>query len=171
MRWAVTPQKGKATRPRPQEVAELGPSPGLLRASQAYPLHYLLTAAWEPASVPTIPYRSREGQILAQGHTSSILPQAWLLPGAISTEPGPRVLGNLPCILKQKASPPLDLLQQLHGKNLVFSDGYMVKETIGVGSYSVCKRCVHKATNMEYAVKVGLQPCIWAGGRVAQRPM
>lgn len=25
-----------------------------------------------------------------------------------------------------------------------------------MGSYSVCKRCVHKATNMEYAVKVGL---------------
>ncbi|KAM7098052.1 ribosomal protein S6 kinase alpha-1 isoform 8-T8 [Molossus nigricans] len=44
--------------------------------------------------------------------------------------------------------------RQLHGKNLVFSDGYVVKETIGVGSYSVCKRCVHKATNMEYAVKV-----------------
>jgi p90 ribosomal S6 kinase len=52
--------------------------------------------------------------------------------------------------------PPVCLLQQLHGKNLVFSDGYVVKETIGVGSYSVCKRCVHKATNMEYAVKVGL---------------
>uniref|UniRef100_A0A7N4P1W5 non-specific serine/threonine protein kinase n=1 Tax=Sarcophilus harrisii TaxID=9305 RepID=A0A7N4P1W5_SARHA len=44
--------------------------------------------------------------------------------------------------------------QQLHGKSLVFSDGYVVKETIGVGSYSVCKRCIHKATNMEYAVKV-----------------
>jgi p90 ribosomal S6 kinase len=40
---------------------------------------------------------------------------------------------------------------------LVFSDGYVVKETIGVGSYSVCKRCVHKATNMEYAVKVSLR--------------
>uniref|UniRef100_A0A4W2F9A9 Ribosomal protein S6 kinase n=2 Tax=Bos TaxID=9903 RepID=A0A4W2F9A9_BOBOX len=46
------------------------------------------------------------------------------------------------------------VVQQLHGKNLVFSDGYVVKETIGVGSYSECKRCVHKATNMEYAVKV-----------------
>uniref|UniRef100_A0A8C5UFC5 non-specific serine/threonine protein kinase n=1 Tax=Malurus cyaneus samueli TaxID=2593467 RepID=A0A8C5UFC5_9PASS len=44
--------------------------------------------------------------------------------------------------------------QQLHGKNVQFSDGYVVKEAIGVGSYSVCKRCVHKATNMEYAVKV-----------------
>lgn len=46
------------------------------------------------------------------------------------------------------------LLQQLHGKNVQFNDGYVVKEAIGVGSYSVCKRCIHKATNMEYAVKV-----------------
>ncbi|XP_075408910.1 ribosomal protein S6 kinase alpha-1 isoform X1 [Tenrec ecaudatus] len=51
-------------------------------------------------------------------------------------------------------APLNSVVQQLHGKNLVFSDGYVVKETIGVGSYSVCKRCVHKATNMEYAVKV-----------------
>ncbi|XP_045714940.1 ribosomal protein S6 kinase alpha-1 isoform X1 [Phyllostomus hastatus] len=51
-------------------------------------------------------------------------------------------------------APLHSVVQQLHGKNLVFSDGYVVKETIGVGSYSVCKRCVHKATNMEYAVKV-----------------
>ncbi|XP_062996182.1 ribosomal protein S6 kinase alpha-1 isoform X1 [Elgaria multicarinata webbii] len=53
--------------------------------------------------------------------------------------------------------PPLPLhsvVQQLHGKNLQFSDGYVVKEAIGVGSYSVCKRCVHKATSTEYAVKV-----------------
>uniref|UniRef100_A0A8C5UIF4 non-specific serine/threonine protein kinase n=1 Tax=Malurus cyaneus samueli TaxID=2593467 RepID=A0A8C5UIF4_9PASS len=53
------------------------------------------------------------------------------------------------------AQPPLhSVVQQLHGKNVQFSDGYVVKEAIGVGSYSVCKRCVHKATNMEYAVKV-----------------
>uniref|UniRef100_A0A8C4DE58 non-specific serine/threonine protein kinase n=1 Tax=Dicentrarchus labrax TaxID=13489 RepID=A0A8C4DE58_DICLA len=45
-------------------------------------------------------------------------------------------------------------LQQLHGKNLLFSDGYVLKEDIGMGSFSVCKRCVHKATNTEYAVKV-----------------
>ncbi|XP_004603531.1 ribosomal protein S6 kinase alpha-1 [Sorex araneus] len=51
-------------------------------------------------------------------------------------------------------APLHSVVQQLHGKNLVFSDGYVVKETIGVGSYSVCKRCVHKATNTEYAVKV-----------------
>ena len=102
-------------------------------------------------------YRSREGQILTEGHTASILPQAtWFLPSAISIEPGPWVLANFPCILKQRVSPTFWSLQQLHGKNLVFSDGYVVKETIGVGSYSVCKRCVHKATNMEYAVKVGL---------------
>uniref|UniRef100_A0A803YL99 non-specific serine/threonine protein kinase n=1 Tax=Meleagris gallopavo TaxID=9103 RepID=A0A803YL99_MELGA len=53
------------------------------------------------------------------------------------------------------AQPPLhSVVQQLHGKNIQFSDGYVVKEAIGVGSYSVCKRCIHKATNMEYAVKV-----------------
>ena len=33
---------------------------------------------------------------------------------------------------------------------------YEVKEDIGVGSYSVCKRCIHKATNMEFAVKVSV---------------
>ncbi|RXM95886.1 Ribosomal protein S6 kinase 2 beta [Acipenser ruthenus] len=49
---------------------------------------------------------------------------------------------------------PLSLNRQLHGKNLHFNDGYNVKEDIGVGSYSVCKRCVHKTTNTEYAVKM-----------------
>lgn len=44
--------------------------------------------------------------------------------------------------------------QQLHGNNIHFTDGYDIKEDIGVGSYSVCKRCVHKATDAEYAVKV-----------------
>ncbi|XP_074189916.1 ribosomal protein S6 kinase alpha-2 isoform X4 [Rhinolophus sinicus] len=46
------------------------------------------------------------------------------------------------------------IVQQLHGNNIHFTDGYEVKEDIGVGSYSVCKRCVHKATDAEYAVKV-----------------
>uniref|UniRef100_A0A8B9KNC1 non-specific serine/threonine protein kinase n=1 Tax=Astyanax mexicanus TaxID=7994 RepID=A0A8B9KNC1_ASTMX len=50
--------------------------------------------------------------------------------------------------------PPHPVVQQLHGKNIVFSDGYVLKEDIGMGSFSVCKRCVHKATNTEYAVKV-----------------
>lgn len=45
-------------------------------------------------------------------------------------------------------------IQQLHGKNVLFSDGYMLKEDIGMGSFSVCKRCIHKATNTEYAAKV-----------------
>uniref|UniRef100_A0A8D0EEL9 non-specific serine/threonine protein kinase n=1 Tax=Salvator merianae TaxID=96440 RepID=A0A8D0EEL9_SALMN len=43
---------------------------------------------------------------------------------------------------------------QLHRNSIQFTDGYEVKQDIGVGSYSVCKRCVHKATNMEYAVKI-----------------
>uniref|UniRef100_A0A8C9TPU6 non-specific serine/threonine protein kinase n=1 Tax=Scleropages formosus TaxID=113540 RepID=A0A8C9TPU6_SCLFO len=42
---------------------------------------------------------------------------------------------------------------------LQFSDVYDVKEDIGVGSYSICNRCVHKSSKMEFAVKVrpGLQ--------------
>lgn len=35
-----------------------------------------------------------------------------------------------------------------------FTDVYDVKEDIGVGSYSICNRCVHKSAKMEYAVKV-----------------
>ncbi|XP_057346270.1 ribosomal protein S6 kinase alpha-2 isoform X2 [Manis pentadactyla] len=46
------------------------------------------------------------------------------------------------------------IVQQLHGNSIHFTDGYEVKEDIGVGSYSVCKRCVHKATDAEYAVKI-----------------
>lgn len=44
--------------------------------------------------------------------------------------------------------------QQLHGNNIHFSDGYELKEDIGIGAYSVCKRCVHRITSVEYAVKV-----------------
>uniref|UniRef100_A0A3Q3WZ13 non-specific serine/threonine protein kinase n=1 Tax=Mola mola TaxID=94237 RepID=A0A3Q3WZ13_MOLML len=35
-----------------------------------------------------------------------------------------------------------------------FSDTYEIKEDIGVGSYSICKRCISKGTGMEYAVKI-----------------
>ncbi|XP_029459250.1 ribosomal protein S6 kinase alpha-3 isoform X2 [Rhinatrema bivittatum] len=43
---------------------------------------------------------------------------------------------------------------QLHRNSIQFTDGYEMREDIGVGSYSICKRCIHKATNMEYAVKI-----------------
>ncbi|XP_078504843.1 ribosomal protein S6 kinase alpha-2 isoform X1 [Lissotriton helveticus] len=46
------------------------------------------------------------------------------------------------------------IVQQLHGNNIHFTDGYEIKEDIGIGSYSVCKRCVHKSTDAEYAVKI-----------------
>lgn len=77
----------------------------------------------------------------------------------LPSDVGPR-LGDVPCgyALAQRAltaAPALGLSpQQLHGNNLHFTDGYDIKEDIGVGSYSVCKRCVHKATEAEYAVKV-----------------
>ncbi|XP_013372827.1 PREDICTED: ribosomal protein S6 kinase alpha-2 isoform X2 [Chinchilla lanigera] len=51
-------------------------------------------------------------------------------------------------------APVHPIVQQLHGNNIHFTDGYEIKEDIGVGSYSVCKRCVHKATDAEYAVKI-----------------
>ncbi|TKR93330.1 hypothetical protein L596_007808 [Steinernema carpocapsae] len=35
-----------------------------------------------------------------------------------------------------------------------FYEDYDVKEVLGEGSYSVCKRCVQKATRTEYAVKI-----------------
>lgn len=44
--------------------------------------------------------------------------------------------------------------QQLHGSNIRFTDGYELKEDVGIGAYSVCKRCVHRITSVEYAVKV-----------------
>ncbi|XP_078538765.1 ribosomal protein S6 kinase alpha-1 isoform X1 [Lissotriton helveticus] len=44
--------------------------------------------------------------------------------------------------------------KQVPSKNLQFTDVYTVKENIGTGSFSVCKRCIHKTTNMEYAVKI-----------------
>ncbi|KAM6253327.1 ribosomal protein S6 kinase alpha-6 isoform 5-T6 [Porphyrio hochstetteri] len=48
----------------------------------------------------------------------------------------------------------LPIVQQLHGNSAQFTDVYELKEDIGVGSYSVCKRCIHVATNMEFAVKI-----------------
>uniref|UniRef100_A0A8C2HH87 Ribosomal protein S6 kinase n=2 Tax=Cyprinus carpio TaxID=7962 RepID=A0A8C2HH87_CYPCA len=46
------------------------------------------------------------------------------------------------------------VLHQLHGNNILFTDGYELKEDIGIGAYSVCKRCVHRITSVEYAVKI-----------------
>lgn len=31
---------------------------------------------------------------------------------------------------------------------------YELQEEIGKGSFSVCRRCTHKATRVEYAVKI-----------------
>lgn len=44
--------------------------------------------------------------------------------------------------------------KQINGNAAQFGEVYELKEDIGVGSYSVCKRCVHATTNMEFAVKV-----------------
>lgn len=49
------------------------------------------------------------------------------------------------------------IMKQLHGNNIHFTDGYELKEDIGIGAYSVCKRCVHRITSVEYAVKVSIK--------------
>uniref|UniRef100_A0AAY4EKH1 non-specific serine/threonine protein kinase n=1 Tax=Denticeps clupeoides TaxID=299321 RepID=A0AAY4EKH1_9TELE len=46
------------------------------------------------------------------------------------------------------------IVQQLHGNNIHFTDGYEIKEDVGIGAYSVCKRCIHRLTSVEYAVKI-----------------
>ncbi|XP_053518411.1 ribosomal protein S6 kinase alpha-6 isoform X4 [Artibeus jamaicensis] len=43
---------------------------------------------------------------------------------------------------------------QINGNAAQFGEVYELKEDIGVGSYSVCKRCIHTVTNMEFAVKI-----------------
>ncbi|XP_029141621.1 ribosomal protein S6 kinase alpha-6 [Protobothrops mucrosquamatus] len=48
----------------------------------------------------------------------------------------------------------LPIVQQLHGSSALFTNAYELKEDIGVGSYSVCKRCIHTVSNMEFAVKI-----------------
>ncbi|XP_037550127.1 ribosomal protein S6 kinase alpha-3 isoform X2 [Nematolebias whitei] len=58
-------------------------------------------------------------------------------------------------ITEEEAQPvPNTIVQQLHRSTSQFSDAYEIKEDIGVGSYSICKRCIHKGTSMEYAVKI-----------------
>ncbi|XP_064879612.1 ribosomal protein S6 kinase alpha-3-like isoform X2 [Oncorhynchus nerka] len=63
-------------------------------------------------------------------------------------------------ISKEESQPPqttsmnMTSIQQLHRNAAPFSDVYDVKEDIGVGSYSICKRCVQKSNSMEYAVKI-----------------
>ncbi|XP_061176559.1 ribosomal protein S6 kinase 2 alpha-like [Saccostrea echinata] len=46
-------------------------------------------------------------------------------------------------------------LKSLPGvKCTAFSDEYETKEDIGIGSYSVCKRCIHKGSGQQFAVKI-----------------
>uniref|UniRef100_A0A8C1Y934 Ribosomal protein S6 kinase n=1 Tax=Cyprinus carpio TaxID=7962 RepID=A0A8C1Y934_CYPCA len=57
-------------------------------------------------------------------------------------------------ISSEEESQPLQSNSQLHRSVSQFNDAYEVKEDIGVGSYSICRRCIQKSTGMEYAVKV-----------------
>ncbi|XP_075059401.1 ribosomal protein S6 kinase alpha-2 isoform X2 [Mixophyes fleayi] len=46
------------------------------------------------------------------------------------------------------------IVQQLHGNNIQFTDGYVIRKNLGIGTFSICKQCVHKSTNAEFAVKI-----------------
>ncbi|KAG1958537.1 ribosomal protein S6 kinase alpha-1 [Pimephales promelas] len=63
--------------------------------------------------------------------------------------------------VEEESQPPIQsnvhlsgILQQPHRGTLQFTDVYDIKEDIGVGSYSICRRCVHKSSGMDYAVKI-----------------
>uniref|UniRef100_A0A671RXQ7 non-specific serine/threonine protein kinase n=1 Tax=Sinocyclocheilus anshuiensis TaxID=1608454 RepID=A0A671RXQ7_9TELE len=62
-----------------------------------------------------------------------------------------------PVSLEDSRSAPLphpDSFYYMHGGMAQFADVYELKEDIGVGSYSICKRCTHRVTAMEFAVKI-----------------
>uniref|UniRef100_A0A673KSF1 non-specific serine/threonine protein kinase n=1 Tax=Sinocyclocheilus rhinocerous TaxID=307959 RepID=A0A673KSF1_9TELE len=60
-----------------------------------------------------------------------------------------------PVSLEDSRSAPLvNILPIMHGGMAQFADVYELKEDIGVGSYSICKRCTHRVTAMEFAVKI-----------------
>uniref|UniRef100_A0A671Q9V1 non-specific serine/threonine protein kinase n=1 Tax=Sinocyclocheilus anshuiensis TaxID=1608454 RepID=A0A671Q9V1_9TELE len=63
-------------------------------------------------------------------------------------------LGQEQPLAETKQNSVNPIVQQLHGNNIHFTDGYELKEDIGIGAYSVCKRCVHRITSVEYAVKI-----------------
>uniref|UniRef100_A0A8C1QHF4 non-specific serine/threonine protein kinase n=1 Tax=Cyprinus carpio TaxID=7962 RepID=A0A8C1QHF4_CYPCA len=66
-------------------------------------------------------------------------------------------LGQEQPLVETKQNSVNPIVQQLHGNNIHFTDGYELKEDIGIGAYSVCKRCVHRITSVEYAVKVSMK--------------
>ncbi|TSN48503.1 Ribosomal protein S6 kinase alpha-3 [Bagarius yarrelli] len=63
-------------------------------------------------------------------------------------------LGQEQCKAETRPNSINPIVQQLHSNNLHFTDSYEIKEDVGVGTYSICKRCVHRITSVEYAVKI-----------------
>lgn len=49
---------------------------------------------------------------------------------------------------------PKEQIAIKHARVSSILDEYDLQEDIGLGSYSVCKRCTHKATGQDYAVKI-----------------
>jgi hypothetical protein len=49
-----------------------------------------------------------------------------------------------------------EVLKHSYIKQNKLTDEYEVEEQIGTGSFSICRRCVHKVSRAEYAVKVSV---------------
>ena len=75
---------------------------------------------------------------------------SYIAPTLLSTNGEPSSSPPLTAVSAKKTSP----LAGLPVKTTPFNNEYELKEKIGHGSYSVCHRCVHRATRQEYAVKV-----------------
>ncbi|GFO28242.1 ribosomal protein s6 kinase [Plakobranchus ocellatus] len=72
---------------------------------------------------------------------------SFIAPVLLENEPGPQP--------EEIRANNINSLAKLPGvKTSPFFDDYDLKEDIGIGSYSVCKRCVHKASGNSYAVKI-----------------
>ena len=68
------------------------------------------------------------------------------------TECAWRSMGLFLCVFNFRFLYPL---QNFYAAKLnSIGDDYDILEEIGTGSYSVCKKCVHKGTHTEFAVKV-----------------
>ncbi|CAK8686112.1 ribosomal protein S6 kinase alpha-3-like [Clavelina lepadiformis] len=68
--------------------------------------------------------------------------------------PSESVVKKNPNIPQRDFSGTALLTNRLNNSPKSFLEEYEEKEEIGIGSYSICKRCIHKATKKEYAVKI-----------------
>ncbi|CAE1142002.1 RPS6KA [Acanthosepion pharaonis] len=113
--------------------------PAVVRADEAFYFDSEFTSKTPKGLVysPGIPVSAQDHQLF-RGFS-------FVAPGLLDVDGG-----NLPLHIETT-----DSLLKLPGvKHIAFTDEYELKQDIGIGSYSVCKWCVHKTTGQDYAVKI-----------------